>query len=236
MQSNSDVAERNGVLSSFSEIFKIMKRIDDSFIAIKRNGARYTGIVAGGLVFLLWGMIGVPVILNHMFPISAGSYPLPETYWIFSRAAVISVPILAVIAYVITYHYSKKSLTKPFVAHKTELHELEKTINENKTDEINVIEKTLQLIDQMSSWMPKLLYYKSDEAQAYGLAAFLIVAFASLLSETWLVGIPVSLLVGTMVWLYFRYEKRKEAEMQIQEFKTWKTKFEKEKTEFLETI
>ena len=213
-----------------------MKRLDDSFIAIKRNGARYTGILAGGLVFLLWGMIGVPVLINHMFPISAGGFQLPETYWIFSRAAVISVPILAVIAYVITYYYSKKSLTKPFVSHKTEIHQLEKAINESKTSEINVIEKTLQLIDQMSGWMPKLLYYKSDEAQAYGLAAFLIVAFVSALTGTWEIGIPVSLLAGTMVWLYFRYEKRKEAEMQIQEFNSWKTKFEREKTEFLETI
>jgi hypothetical protein len=230
------VEERNSVLSSFSDIFRSMERIDDSFIAIKRNGARYTGIVAAGLVVLLWGMIGIPVILNHLFPIPTGPTGLPETYWLFSRAAFISVPILTLITGVVTYFCVKKSFIKPFVSHKMKLQELTKAIKEKKTEETNVIEKTLQLIDQISGWAPKLISYKSDEAQAYGLAAFLLVAFVSFLSGTWFVGLPVSLLIGIIVWLYFRYEKRKEAVLQIQEFNAWKQKFEEEKNAFLETV
>jgi hypothetical protein len=235
-ESSEITEERNMILLYFSEIFRSMEHIDDSFIAIKRDGARYTGIVAGGLVVILWGMIGVPVIINHLFPIPVGSNVLPEEYWLFSRAAIISVPILSIIAGVVTYFYAKKSFIKPFLSHKTTLQELEKSINENKAKETNIIEKTLQLIDQMSGWAPKLVRYKSDEAQAYGFAAFLIVAFVSFLSGTWSVGLPVSLLIGAIVWLYFRYEKRKETELQIQEFKAWKQKFEEEKNGFLETV
>jgi hypothetical protein len=228
--------ERNSILLSFSEIFRSMERIDDSFIAIKRDGARYTGVVAGGLVIIIWGMIGIPVILNHLFPIPSGSNGLPEAYWFFSRAAFISVPILSLITGFVTYFYAKKSFTKQFLSHKTTLHELEKAINEKKAKKTNVTEKTLQLMDQMSYWVPKLVRYKSDEAQTYGFAAFLIVTFVSFLSGTWSVGLPVSLLIGAIVWLYFRYEKRKEAELQIREFKAWKQKFEEEKSGFLETV
>jgi hypothetical protein len=238
MAENSEaMEERNRILLSFSEIFRSMERIDDSFIAIKRNGARYTGIVAGGLVILLWGMIGIPVILNHLFPIPvASTYTPPESYYTLSRAAFISVPILSLIAGFVTYYCTKKSYIQPFMSHKTQVQELENAINENKAKEMKIIEKTLQLIDQMSSWIPKLKRYKGDEAQPYGITAFLIVAFVSFLSGTWAVGLPISLLIGTMVWLYFRYEKRKEATLQVQEFKAWKQKFDEEKNAFLETI
>ena len=213
-----------------------MERIDDSFIAIKRDGARYTGIVAGGLVLVFWGMIGVPLILNHLFPITIGSTGMPEGYWQISRIALISIPVLGLIAGLVTYFYAKKSFIKPFLLHKRALQELKRAINEKKAKETNVIEKTLQLIDQMSLWVPKLKQHKSDEAQAYGFAALLIVAFVSFLFGTWIVGLPISILIATIVWLYFRYEKRKEAELQIQEFNAWKQKFEKEKASFLETV
>ena len=238
MTENSEILdERKMIFSSFSEIFKGMKRIDDIFIAIKRSGARYTGIVAGGLVVILWGMIGIPFIINMLFPIPSGStFVPPESYYTYSRAAIISVPILSIIVGFVTYHYTKKSYIQPFVTHKNKIQELEKAIRENKTEEINVIEKILILIDQMSFWIPNLKRYKSDEAQSYGFAAFLIIAFISFLSGTLFVGLPISLLVGVIVWLYFRFEKRQEADEQIQEFKTWKKKFEEEKESFLETM
>ena len=91
-------------------------------------------------------------------------------------------------------------------------------------------------MDQMSDWVPKLLRYKSDEALGYGFAAFLVVAFISLLFSASSVGLPISLLVGVLVWLYFRNEKRKEVKGQIQEFKAWKRKFEEGKSAFLETV
>jgi hypothetical protein len=230
-----EMEERNSILLSFSEIFKIMERIDDSFIVMKRNGARYAGVAAGGIIFLL-GMIALPFILNYMFPITPGSHSLPESFWILYRTAFVIIPVLSIAVGFITYFYVKKSYIRPFVSHKMKLQELTKAINEKTAKETNFIEKTLQLIDQMSSWAPKLITYKGDEAQAYGIAAFLIVALVSFFSGTLYVGIPVSFLVGLIVWLYFRYEKRMEAELQLQEFRAWKKRFEEEKNCFLETL
>jgi len=230
-----EMEERNSILLSFSEIFKIMERIDDSFIVMKRNGARYAGVAAGGIVFLL-GMIALPFILNYMFPITPGSHGLPGSFETFFQSALVIIPILSIVVGLVTYFYVKKSYIQPFVSHKMRLQELTKAINEKTAKETNFIEKTLQLIDQMSGWAPKLITYKGDEAQVYGIAAFLIVALISFFSGTLYVGIPVSFLIGVIVWLYFRYEKRNEAELQLQEFRAWKKRFEEEKNGFLETL
>jgi protein-S-isoprenylcysteine O-methyltransferase Ste14 len=229
--------KRNNILLSFSEIFIGIKRIDDVFIAIKRSDARYTGILAGGLVLIFWGALGVPLLLNYLFPMpTGGTYIPPESYYTFSRVVVISIPILCLIVGFVAYYFAKKSYVNPFVVHKNKVEELEKAIRENRTEEINVIEKILTLMDQMSSWMPKLKTYKSVEAESYGFAAFFLFAFISFLSGTLSVGLPISLLIGVIVWLYFRFEKRKEADERVQEFKSWKEKFEEEKESFLETI
>jgi hypothetical protein len=44
------------------------------------------------------------------------------------------------------------------------------------------------------------------------------------------------LLIGTIVWIHFRYETRKEADQQIRESKNWKQKVEEGKASFLETM
>ena len=222
------------ILLSFSEIFRSMERIDNSFIAIERSAAQYTGIVVGCLV-LLFGSIGITVLLNYLFPVTPGTQ-LPETFYLLSRAVAISVTVISIISGLFAYYLAKKSYAKPFLLHKTAIQDLEKAINENKAKETNILEKTFKLLDQMSSWIPTLTPRKSTEAHAYGIAAFLLVAFVSFFSGTWFVGLPVSLLVGVIVWLYFRNEKRKEAELQISEFRTWKKKFEEEKDSFLETL
>jgi len=227
--------ERDGILSSLSEVFESMERIDDSLIAVKLGEARWAGIFAGGLVSILWAGIAMPLI-SVLFPVPGGPNAALGVNQVFLLATLIPFVTLGPLAGILTYFYTKKAYTKQFFSHKKTLQELGEAVKGQKVKDTNVLEKTLQLMDQMSEWAPKLLRYKSDEALAYGFAAFLIVAFISLLSSTSFIGIPVSLLIGVMVWLYFRYEKRKEADQQIQEFKAWKQKFEEGKSSFLETV
>jgi Na+/proline symporter len=233
---NSDTKEaRSEVLSSFSEVFNIMERIDDSLIAARHGEARWAGVLAGGLVSLLWAVIGMSLI-SILFPVPGGPGSTPGVDHVFLLGTLIPFLILGPLAGVLTYFYTKKSYTKKFISHKKTLHELGEAVREQRAKDTNVIEKTLQLMDQMSDWMPKLLRYKSDEALGYGFAAFLVVAFISLLFSATSLGLPISLLVGVLVWLYFRQEKRKEVEGQIQKFGMWKQKFEEDKSAFLETV
>ena len=233
---NSATAARNEVFASLSEVYDGMERIDDSLITIKLNEARWAGILAGGLVAILWTFIGIPLLSTLFSPPPAASANVISINYSFLLIALILLPTLSLSSGFLTYSYARKMYAGQFVAHKKTLQELKKTIRKQKVTETSIIEKTLQLMDQMSDWVTKLPQYKSDEAFAYGFAAFLIVAFVSLLTETWSVGLPVSLLVGALIWLYFRYEKRKAAEQQVQAFKAWKRKFEEGKSAFLETV
>ena len=227
---------RNGTLSSLSEVYDSMEQIDDSLIAIKLNEARWAGILAGGLVAILWTFIGIPLLSTLFSPPQQASANVISVNASFLFIALFLLPTLSLSSGFLTYSYAKKLYAGQVVAHKKNLRNLKKTIREQKVKETSVIEKTLQLMDQMSDWVNRLPKYKSDEAFAYGFAAFLIVAFISFMTETWAIGLPVSLLVGVLIWLYFRYERRKEAEQQVQEFRAWKRKFEEGKSAFLETV
>jgi hypothetical protein len=226
---------RTEVLSSLSEVFDTMERIDDSLIAVRLGEARWTGVLAGGLVSILWAVIGMSLI-SVLFPVPGGPGTSPGVDQFFLLGTLIPFLILGPLAGFLTYLYTKKSYTKKFVLHKKNLQELGEVVREKRVKGTNISEKTLQLMDQMSDWIPKLLRYKNDEALGYGFAAFLIVAFISFLFSASSVGVPIAFLAGVLVWLHFRQEKRKEVEGQTREFRMWKQKFEKGKSAFLETV
>ena len=171
---------RSEVFSSLSEVFDIMERIDDSLIVARLGEARWAGVLAGGLVSILWAVIGMS-LMSVLFPVPGGPGSTPGVDRIFLLGTLIPFLILGPLAGLLTYFYTKKSYTKKFVSHKKTLQELEEVVREQRVKDTNLIEKTLQLMDQMSDWMPKLLRYKSDEALGYGFIAFLVVAFISLL-------------------------------------------------------
>ena len=175
------------------------------------------------------GILGLPLLDNayHEY-----LYENPVIF-IFSE---LLVAIISFLIGFLTYTFTRKRYIRNFVSWKEIIQQLRKTIVEHSEKNVNVIEKTLQLMDQMSDWVPKLLNIKSDEAFAYGFGAFLLVAFVSLAFELMPLGLLFALLISAIVWIYFRYEKRKEADQQIREFKNWKQKFEEGKASFLETI
>jgi O-antigen/teichoic acid export membrane protein len=220
---------RNKIVSSLLEVFEGLDRMANSFIAAKQDEARWVGVLAGGLVLIFLGILAVPLI-NMAYHEYLGENPSISLFLMLLVAA------LSLFTGFLAYVYVRKRYTRNFVSWKDIIQQLRKSVTEHSRKDVNVIEKTLQLMDQMSGWLPKLLNYKNDEAVAYGFGAFLLVAFFSLAFEVMPLGLFFALLIGTIVWIYFRYEKRKEADQQIREFKSWKQKFEEGKASFLETV
>jgi hypothetical protein len=220
---------RNEIFSWLLEVFEGLDRMTNSFIAAKQDEARWIGVLAGGLVLIFSGILGVPLI-NMAYHEYLGENPSISIFLMLLVAA------LSLFTGFLAYVYARKRYTRNFVSWKDIIQQLRKAVTEHSRKDVNVIEKTLQLMDQMSGWLPKLLNYKNDEAVAYGFGAFLLVAFVSLAFEVMPLGLLFALLIGTIVWIYFRYEKRKEADQQIREFKSWKQKFEEGKASFLETM
>ena len=139
---NSALDSRDGTLSSLSEVYDSMKRIDDSLIAARLSEARWTGIFAGGMVSLLWAVIGMSLI-SVLFPVSGGPGSTPEVDRVFVLATLIPFLVLGSLAGLLTYLYTKKSYTKKFVSHKKTLQELGEAVKEQRVKDTNVIEKTL---------------------------------------------------------------------------------------------
>jgi hypothetical protein len=223
------VKEGDEVSSSLTEVFSYIDRCMNYLIKKSREEAMWLGFLSAAVVFLI-GVVGV-VIANFLTEMSATNYFIehPEFRVIYS-ASLISLGSLVGLA---TYFWAKKKYTKEYVPWKKTLAELKYKFAGGNSEGENLIETTLKLIDQTNLWLSDVMKYKSQEALTYGLFAFLITALVSMHSN---IGIPIAIVIGTIVWLYFRYEKRKEASEEIQKFKAYKEKFEEGKDSFLKAL
>jgi len=223
------VKETNEISSSLFEIFSHIERLIDYLVRKRRDEAEWLGILAAVLVWF-FGVIGV-VIVNCLADMYATKYFIehPGSNVIyFGFLLALSLPLG-----LITYFYAKKQYTKEYIPWQNTLKRLEKTVAESKPKEPTIIETALQLMDQASAWLPDVMEYKSEEALTYGIVAFLITA---LVSANSVIGIPIASLIGVVVWLYLRYEKRKETTQQIQTLKAWRKRFEEGKDHFLRSV
>ena len=223
------VKGRDEIFSSLFEIFTRLEGLISYLMRKRRDEAGWLGILAGMLVWF-FGVIGV-LVVNFLADMYVTKYFIEHpgsnsVYFGFLLA--LSIPIGLT-----TYLSAKKRYTKEYTPWKNALKGLKKTVAESKAEEASIVETTLQLMDQTSSWLPDVMKYKSEEALTYGFVAFLLTALVSANSS---VGMPIALLIGVIVWLYFRYEKRKETAHQIRTFKAWRKKFEDGKDYFLKSV
>jgi len=220
---------RDEVFSSLSEIFEYMERLVNYLIRKRRDEARWLGVLTAVLTWS-FGVIGV-VIVNFLVDNYATKYFIEHpgsNIFYFGLLLALSLPIG-----LIAYFYAKKHYVGKYMPWKKTLTGLKKSLAENKAKERSVLDSTLQLMDRTSEWFSETIKYKREESLIYGIVAFLITAFISAYSP---LGLPVALLIGVIVWLYFRYEKQKEIAQQIKTYKAWRKKFEEGKDSFLESI
>ena len=95
----------------------------------------------------------------------------------------------------------------------------------------NLLEKTLHLIDRMTECLPEVKKRRREDSFMYGVAAFILVSF---LRTTTFPGLNV--LIGVLVWLYFRYEATKDYEREVSRFEEWRRRFEQQKRDFVEGL
>lgn len=92
-----------------------------------------------------------------------------------------------------------------------------------------IIEDALALADKITALLPDLVRKRNQDTLLFGVAAFI---FATLIGRNAAVGI----LVGVIVWLYFRYEMGKTYDREIARFEEQKKNLEQRKQDFLETL
>jgi uncharacterized membrane protein YciS (DUF1049 family) len=90
-------------------------------------------------------------------------------------------------------------------------------------------ENALSLADKITSLLPEMVRKRSQDPLLFGAVALII---ATVFGNN----LGVGILVGAIVWIYFRYETRKTYEQEISKLEEQRKLFEKRKNEFLETL
>ena len=92
-----------------------------------------------------------------------------------------------------------------------------------------ITEGALSLADKVFTLLPKLVRKRSQDSLLFGVVAFIL---AGLFSSN----LGVAIIVGVIVWLYFRYETRKTYEGEISKLEEQKKIFEQRKKDFMESL
>jgi len=117
--------------------------------------------------------------------------------------------------------------------HNAELKDLSSLITEmkktNGKDGGGITEDALSLADKILTLLPQLVWKRNQDSLLFGVVAFILAAIFGN-------NLAVGILVGVIVWLYFRYEAKKTYEQEISKFEEQRRVFEQRKKDFIETL
>ncbi|MGI0080835.1 MAG: hypothetical protein ACRECH_14580 [Nitrososphaerales archaeon] len=92
----------------------------------------------------------------------------------------------------------------------------------------------LSILEKMIRLLPEMKKMRYTEASLYGLIAFLLSLLITAKSSSF--GIGISVLVGVLIWIYFRYEATIEYGRELSRFEKWQEKLEEQKKEFIANL
>ncbi len=98
----------------------------------------------------------------------------------------------------------------------------------NNNESQSITETALSLAENVLTLLPELIRKRNHDALLFGIVAFII---ASIVARP-----PIGILVGVLVWLYFRFETSRTYEREISKFEEQRRNFEQRKKEFLESL
>jgi len=92
-----------------------------------------------------------------------------------------------------------------------------------------ITENALFLADKILTLLPGLVRRRNQDSLLFGFVAFILTAIIGQ-------NPAVAILVGVIVWIYFRYETRKSYDQEISRIEEQKRIFEQRKKDFIETL
>jgi hypothetical protein len=91
-----------------------------------------------------------------------------------------------------------------------------------------ITENALSLADKIVNLLPGIVRKRYQDSLLFGIVAFILALFGG--------NVAVAILVGAIVWLYFRYETSKTYDREIAKFEEQKRVFEQRKKDFMDTL
>jgi len=86
----------------------------------------------------------------------------------------------------------------------------------------------LSITEKILTLLPEVDRKRNQDSFLFGILAFVITILPAKL--------PLAILIGVLVWLYFRYEMNKGYDKEISRFEEQRKQFEQRKQEFMETL
>jgi hypothetical protein len=203
-----------------------------------------TSFLTAILIFFVTLIIGTVAILVSASVLSATvnsatlsanftNFVQQHPYFIFEVAlpAFLTGPASGVITYfVMKFRHEKKmkELAVLIAQMKKRITLEERSSSSPATQEAGVLGDAFTLTNRIFTILPDLARKRNQDSMLFGFAAFLVALIAG--------NFAVAILVGVIVWIYFRYETRKSYGEQIAKFEEQKRIFEQRKKEFIETL
>ena len=211
-----------------SEISIILKNFERWSLYLRRKEQRKRGlyaVLAGTMVWVAFFVLtalqddlnySIASILSPLFGTSPVGYSLLLIF-----------PLSILVAFV-SYAVQTK-ISSPFA----QLEALVANFRSSGREERSAV-SALDTIEKMIQLLPEVKRMRYAEAALYGTIAFLLSLLVTARSSSF--GIGVSLLVGVLIWIYFRYEATIEYGRELARFEKWQAKLEEQKREFIATL
>ena len=221
MNDGKEVSDRlQGIQGSLSSIIesstRLLQRLKD-----RERSVRIASSVLTGFLGLVIGAIIASIL----------SQSIPYLFVFNPKVAIILVgpPLITGVASgVITYLLLKRR-------HKMRLEELSSLIaementNEQSAISHGIIEDAIRLADKTTTLLPQLVRRRHQDSILFGVVAFLV-------SDIITRSVPVAVLIGAIVWLYFRYENSRSYEREISRLELQRRAFEERRNNLMETL
>jgi uncharacterized membrane-anchored protein YhcB (DUF1043 family) len=182
-------------------------------------GAFIAGAGALVFIFLRYGLQG----LLTLFKTPSRADPLAASLF-----------LAALLVGVATYFLLKRRHDSQLKELSNLISQMKKTMNESEqktkgNESGGITQDALSLADKILTLLPDLVRKREQDSLLFGFVAFII---ASTVSGN----LGIGILVGVIVWIYFRYEFGKTYRQQISKFEEQKRVFDQKKKEFIETL
>jgi uncharacterized membrane-anchored protein YhcB (DUF1043 family) len=109
------------------------------------------------------------------------------------------------------------------------LNQMKQRLGQTSSSGPGIAVEALSLADKILNLLPEVVRKRSQDSLLFGFLAFVV---ASIIAHNPGIGI----LVGAIVWIYFRYETNKTYDQEIAKLEEQKRIFEQRKQEFMESL
>lgn len=137
---------------------------------------------------------------------------------------------------ILTYFFLKRKHDTRMKDLSSLITEMKKKTNEQQQNNANVVgggegitKEALSLAEKIVTLLPELVRKRKHDSLLFGAVAFIVTNIV-------ISNLVVAIIVGVLVWLYFRHRTKKSYEHEMSKYEEQKRVFEQRKKDFIDTL